>query len=320
MADQTYDPYRTFLLSKSELSALIELRPFRAFRDIAVLWLQIVIAWSVAALVSEWWCTGVALVVIGNRYYSLFIIGHDGLHRRLHRRREVNDLINDVLILGPICAITRVNRGNHMVHHGSLALPEDPDAYKYANRHDRGPVAFIVSLTALPFVVRAVRNVFGRRRRASAPPRESYSARDLAIVTAWQVSLLIGLTYAFGWWGYFVMWWIPVYAFTFCMDLLRVFCEHSTSIDTVSAGLAERLVSFSASRFELTIFAPMNMNNHIAHHLWPSIPYYNLPRASETLEVRMRTLDSSIPRLVIRGSYIRHLVTCLVRSVAGGRQ
>ena len=27
----------------------------------------------------------------------------------------------------------------------------------------------------------------------------------------------------------------------------------------------------------------MNMNFHAAHHLWPSIPYYNLPVASREL-------------------------------------
>jgi fatty acid desaturase len=29
--------------------------------------------------------------------------------------------------------------------------------------------------------------------------------------------------------------------------------------------------------------APMHMNFHAAHHLWPSIPYYNLPIADAEL-------------------------------------
>ena len=29
--------------------------------------------------------------------------------------------------------------------------------------------------------------------------------------------------------------------------------------------------------------SPMNMNYHIGHHLWPSIPYYNLPIADREL-------------------------------------
>jgi fatty acid desaturase len=27
----------------------------------------------------------------------------------------------------------------------------------------------------------------------------------------------------------------------------------------------------------------MNMNYHAAHHLWPSIPYYNLPTADQDI-------------------------------------
>jgi fatty acid desaturase len=47
----------------------------------------------------------------------------------------------------------------------------------------------------------------------------------------------------------------------------------------------------------------MNMNYHAVHHLWPSVPYYNLPIADE--EVRPRAESSG---LEWRGSYFAYLI------------
>src|SRR5690606_30423613 len=131
MAEQLYQPYRTQLISRDDLKRLSRLRPRRVALDIAFLWSQIVAAWSIAALIDMAMVYVIAAVLVGNRYYSLFIIAHDGLHRRLHLKQSVNDAINDWLILGAIGAITRLNRHNHIRHHSSLGLNTDPDRYKF---------------------------------------------------------------------------------------------------------------------------------------------------------------------------------------------
>jgi fatty acid desaturase len=160
MVDQEYQPYRSVLLSKGELAELNRLNFGRAVRDITWLWLQIITAWGIAAFQPRWWIIVLAAAFVGNRYYSLFIIGHDGLHRRLHPRQGVNDLVNDLFVLGPLAAITRINRRNHMRHHGTLACADDPDTYKYQPRWRVGPLAFLFSITGVPFVFRAIKNVY----------------------------------------------------------------------------------------------------------------------------------------------------------------
>jgi fatty acid desaturase len=49
--------------------------------------------------------------------------------------------------------------------------------------------------------------------------------------------------------------------------------------------------------------SPMNMNCHAAHHLWVSIPYYNLPLAD--VEMRAHPLAA---QLEWRRSYAGYLV------------
>ncbi len=271
------------VLTAADIAEFSSLNSTRVVRDTLLLWAQIVAAWFLAAYVGELWVALLLMPWIGTRYYALFIIGHDGLHRRLFQSLERNDLWNDLFVLGPIGAITRLNRHNHMTHHRRLATDEDPDRYKYLRIGRQSKIQVILHLSGLGFVRRSLANVFSGNAstRTTAAASEKYSLRDVAILVGWQAALLGGLTAVFGWWGYFVLWALPVYAFTFCADVLRVFLEHSSLGDDAAADEDGRLVNFHAPFLERVFFAPMSMNLHATHHLWPQFPYYNLGRATE---------------------------------------
>jgi len=115
--------------------------------------------------------------------------------------------------------------------------------------------------------------------------------------------LIGGLSYVFGWWGYPVLWLLPVYVFTFAADIVRVFCEHSLTVADTVADKTIRLISYISNPVERQFFSPNNMNCHIAHHLWPAIPYYNLPEAERI--VRSMAKDGGALRW--RNSYVAHL-------------
>ena len=198
----------------SSCATSIVFRPGRAVRDTLLLWLQILCAWAAVALWPEWWVAALAIPIIGSRYYALYIIGHDGLHRRLFSRPALNDLWNDVAIIGAIGAVTRLNRANHMRHHATLALPNDPDRYKYCAANKPTRLQYAAALTGLPYVIRAVGNVFLARAATTQPAAEAagterYARRDVIILIGWQVALLGGLTCAIGWWAYPVLWLAP---------------------------------------------------------------------------------------------------------------
>jgi fatty acid desaturase len=307
---QSYEPYRSTLLSRDDLRELQQLRPGRAIRDTVLTWLCILAAFALVAAFPRWYVVLAVIPFIGTRYYALLIIGHDGLHRRLFDSPKRSDLWNDLLIIGPIGAVTHLNRRNHMRHHAQLSTEIDPDRYKYIGANKRSRIAFLLVLTGLPYVFRALRNVFAPSPAApkdqAANSRARYGARDLAIIAGWQLVLIGGLTYFIGWWAYPVLWLLPVYAFAFVADLVRVFCEHSMMADDASADRTIRLVSFTSNVFERQFFAPNNMNCHIAHHLWPGIPYYNLPEA----ERRIRRAIAAQPAVALtwRSSYFGYLI------------
>ena len=121
-----YRYFRASLLTPQRIRELAVLRTGRALRDIALCWILILAAFVFVSYYTVWWSVALAFVLIGNRYYALFIIGHDGMHRRVAASTRVNDLICDGLVFGPIGAVTRLNNRNHLEHHYWLGTGKDP--------------------------------------------------------------------------------------------------------------------------------------------------------------------------------------------------
>jgi fatty acid desaturase len=294
---------RRTLLDPQRIKELSKLRPALVVRDTLVCWAIIFGAWVAAASIDTWWAVAAAFVIVGNRFYALFIIGHDGMHRRLFPKTSTNDLFTDVFVLANIGAINRINNRNHLRHHQSLATEADPDRHKHACFNKTTPMATLGYLTGTSSVLRNIGNVFRgeRESRVKDPDRPKYSLRDLAILLGCQGSLIVGLTLGFGWWGYPVLWLAPVYVFTIMADNFRTFVEHSHP-EADHLADAHRLVTNDPPLLEKVLFAPMHMHHHAAHHLWPSIPYYNLPAADAELRQ-----SPGAAELEWRGSYLGYL-------------
>jgi fatty acid desaturase len=286
----SYQHLRKTLIPIDRVRVLSQLRPGRVIWDTAWCWAWILAAWTVVALRTSWWTVLLAIPVIGCRYYALFIIGHDGLHRRLFRRTWANDLFNDLFCYGPIGAITHINNKNHLTHHHYVGTDQDPDRHKYTCLNKATGPTLLGYLSGVRSIFLSVKHVFWDRTRPVAEQHPSlgsgnearYGLRDLAILVGWQTVLIGGLTWAIGWWAYPVLWMLPIFLFTVLADNFRTFAEHSHPEPDDLAD-RHRLITYLSNPVERWFCAPMNMNYHAAHHLWPSIPYYNLPEADEIL-------------------------------------
>ncbi len=308
-ADASIDPYREFrerLLDPERVRHYSRLRPSRVVFDTLRCWASILAAWTAVAIWTEWWVVLISIPTIGTQFYALFVIGHDGMHRRLLPSVRSNDLFNDLFALGPIGAITRINNRNHLAHHRHLSTELDPDRHKHCSYNKRTRLRFVTFLTGLANVYPVIRNVFLRQHFEPANPREMrprYSIRDIAIIMGWQAALIGGLTLAIGWWAFPVLWLMPCYLFMYLTDLSRSFMEHSHPEPDEEAD-DHRLITYRSNFFERLLFAPMNMNYHTVHHLWPSIPYYNLPAADREIRKTGDTVG-----MTWRRSYFAYLWT-----------
>lgn len=302
MVKDPYAPYRQQALPRPLLKELSHVRPWRVVGDTALAWIAIVAAWTGVALSPAWWTVALAIPVIGTRYYALAILGHDGLHRRLFARVPDNDWFCDLFLIGPIGAITRLHNVNHLSHHQHLAQASDPDRHKYIC-NDKGTFAHLLGyLMGIRGLSRSVRNVVTGAAAADAGRlRPRPTMRDVVIIAGWQGALVVGLTSMIGWWAYPVLWVLPVGVFTVLADHWRTFCEHSQP-EADELADDHRLITYVSSPIERLVMAPHNMNLHAAHHLWPSIPYYNLPQADAALRA-----SRFAPELEWRGSYAAYI-------------
>jgi fatty acid desaturase len=293
---QIYRQYRRSLLAPQRVRELSRLRPAIAVRDTLLCWVVIAAAWALVAYHPAWWTVLLAIPVIGTRAYALMIIAHDGLHRRLFHGVQANDLFNDLFIVGAFGAITRVNNRNHLSHHLHLATEDDPDRYKYTCINKNTGLKLLGYLVGAQVFV-SIYNVIVRRggpKRASRGEKVSYQLRDLAILIGWQALLwTVGCVFI-GWWAVLLLWYLPFFVFALLGDNFRTFAEHTVPLADDHAD-EHRLITYISNPIERMFFAPMNMNFHTVHHLWTSIPYYNLPTAdaeirampaAETLEWR----------------------------------
>lgn len=274
---------RRSLLPAARIRELSRVRPARVARDLAGSWGLIIAAWIAAAQLGGPVAAALAAVVVGNRFYALFIIGHDGLHRRLHPDQRRSDLVADLFVMAPIGAITRHNNRNHLLHHQHLATGADPDRFKHGSYNKRSRLQLLGYVTSITSVGTSVAHIFNRGGAAlPKAKRPRRTPRDLALLAGTQLALLVALASLFGWWGYVAMWWAPVFLFTFLADNLRTFAEHGQAASDAEAD-TRRLITNRPRWLERQLLSPMHMNFHAAHHLWPSIPYYNLPIADAEL-------------------------------------
>ena len=302
-----YQGYRRSLLSPQRVRELSELWPARAVLDTIWLWSGILAAFALVAYLPAWWSVLIAIPVIATRYYALLIVGHDGIHRRLFRSPRWNDWFADLFVFGAVGAITRINNQNHLGHHRHLTTGDDPDLHQFTCTNKYAWHLLLAHLTGVTSLWRSFRNVFLERQdqrvvktslqKSPAP----YTIRDVVLIGVWQVCLIGGLTWLVVWWAYPVLWLAPLYL-AFIADNFRAFAEHSQPREDRWAN-EHRLISFTSNPVERMFVAPLNMNYHATHHLWPSIPYYNLPQAD--LEIRHHPNAAGIEW---RGSYFGYLL------------
>lgn len=302
-----YQRYRRALLSPERVRQLSELRPAIAVRDTLWLWSQILVAWSLIAYLPRWWAALIAIPFVAARFYALLIVGHDGIHRRLFRSPRWNDWFSDLCVFGPVGGITRINNQNHLGHHRHLSTPGDPDLHQFTCTNKYHWLLLLGYLTGVTSLWRSFQKVFLRRtqlREAQLGMNGTsgrYTVRDILLIGLWQTALIAGLTYFVAWWAYPVLWLVPIYL-AFAADNFRAFCEHSQPRPEPWAN-EHRLITFLSNPVERLFVAPLNMNYHAAHHLWPSVPYYNLPQADA--EIRNHPAASGMEW---RGTYFGYLL------------
>ena len=224
----------------------------------------------------------VAFVVIGTLQHRLSIVQHEANHYNLFRNRRLNDLIGG--IAANSVGFTMAYRDQHNTHHRLLGSPEDPDDPNY-RPYPASLTYFLRDLLTHVSGVAAVLQ-FARQTSAKQQPRRQKGARarDWGVigVCAVQAALVTAFWTAGHPLYYLLLWIAPLVCCAKTLTHFRNLAEHVILRDIDDPELS-RLRTLRSNPIERFFFAPMNFHLHAEHHFYPSIPYYNLPRAHELM-------------------------------------
>jgi fatty acid desaturase len=273
--------------------------PWRA--SAAVLQDVAVIALAAAVALAFWpsvLVVGVCVFLIGTRQHALFIIAHDAAHYLLYENRRLNDLVGRAAatVQGLSMCTYRVI---HRLHHNNLYGELDPDTALHGG-YPRGRAYLVKKLlkdlsgftawkTYAYFLggapaLNTATNVALRPLDDTSAKLKDEARRDRNAVIAFHVVLLV----VFAWSGYLlqylVLWILPLVTVVQAILRLRAISEHGATTDFSSPLTAAR-TNMLPRWLEWLLF-PHHVNYHIEHHLYASVPHYNLPRLHREMAAR----------------------------------
>ena len=253
------------------------------------LWL-VAHCWAVigaAMWVGAMWPVTVPLMVlvVGTRQLGLFILMHDAAHGLLHADRRVNDWVGHWLCSASLHAY----RPYHLQHHRYVQQTEDPDLVLSAP----------FPITRASLARKAVRDLTGQtfikqrfghiaERLARRAPGESALAlfmqelakdRRFLIGNALGFALFAALGFA---WVWLAMWLLPMMTWLMLVSRIRNIAEHALVAQNEADPLRQARTTH-ANLIERAFIAPYRVNYHCEHHMFTSVPCWNLAAAHRAL-------------------------------------
>lgn len=230
----------------------------------------------------------ITVLLIGGRISGLGVLQHEAVHFRLHPNRKLNDWISDLFAAWPLGFSTDSYRAiRHFPHHRSIGLKDDPHRWQtYENNDDwvfpKKKTRLIIQLIKvmllgpIDFAISFSRSLTYSPKKY--PSKLSYTIRIL------YYSLLLGCCIAFPQfgWGVVIYWLIPLLLWYPVLKEWRLMAEHfgiSKEADLHGDGTRTTVIGW----FGKTFLVPHNLNYHVEHHQYPSVPFFNLPKLHDIM-------------------------------------
>jgi fatty acid desaturase len=255
--------------------------------------------WLAANGHSLWWMLPIyaatALAIGGWTQNRLAVLIHESSHYLLFKNRVLNDVAGNLLVAFPLFAALGNYREGHWTHHRHVNDPEhDPDLKRLGKHHPRdfpiGKWRFLweyVLLQALPN--NAISYLKGRAAYIAKPVSDHGSLKNAEVLSrpmfrtlriGYVVVLIAALTW-FGWWPhYLLLWVVPMISIYPAMLFLREIAHHGNYPDN---GDFTNSRVYMGMWLERQVFFPFNEQNHVLHHMFPTIPWHKSLAAHDVM-------------------------------------
>lgn len=294
-ADRDFSAIGGYMIDRTQLLAevrrLSEVDNLKGAWCIIRQWLIIALAIGIALWTKSWAAWVIAAVTCATRQHAFAIIMHDATHYRLFTNRWLNDVMSDFFCAFPIGLSTQLYRKEHMEHHRYTNTDKDPywtnmrahEDWRWPKMHiDSFKLFFkdVVGLNAIQiFFILSQWSPWPRVLKLDKGNNTLTPAEQRRWVL-FVILILIGLYLTNGWIPFLLLWVMPLFTVFGVLFRMRGVAEHLVLEGTHELNSSRHV---DATLLERWSIAPLNANYHIAHHLFPSVPLYNLPELQRIL-------------------------------------
>jgi len=226
-----------------------------------------------------------AMLVFGLVQVALFAPAHEATHQTAFASRQAN-LIVGWLAACPSLLNLHFYSAYHFAHHRHTQIPgRDPELDMAAPDGLRAYIRRILGVPYWQLRLLVIMDCWrGNLRRYPYVSDQAATAiiRSVRLMTGTMAGGAVASALLFGWTTPFVFWILPQ---LFCQPFLRayVLAEH-TGCTMDRNGLTNTRTTLTNAAVRLLMW---NMPFHAEHHLYPSIPFHQLPGAHAALRDRL---------------------------------
>ncbi len=227
------------------------------------------------------------IILFGLLMNGVINLMHECAHYHVFDKRSYNIVLGQ-WILGPLFfANFETYRERHWHHHKFLGNSDDTkDAYLVNVHGENVLIYFLICLTG----IEAIKKFFGQIKKNPGTGKSEKQSMNwilrLLLFHAVFAIVLFFLSYFFhrniqealtvSVYVYCIVYLYSIMSITIFTATLRAIAEHQlTSFDIIREGRAS-LRNFNCSVFSRIIFGSYGFGEHLTHHEYPAIPYYNL--------------------------------------------
>lgn len=283
-------------LTSEELQKLTKLRTWRSLFGVLSDWLIIAGTFAIIIAYPNPFTYIFGFLLISRQQLALGLLMHDASHRRLASSAKFSDWIGQWLCGAPLFFSMFSYQKLHLKHHRDPLVKDDPDyslisGYPISKQslfrkllRDATGLSYIKFIRYFIYMARKPKDPSTQETKKIITHQGSMSLASVAGSILITNLILFGILYSVNHpWLYLTHWFLPMATGLQLLLRIRGIAEHAGYEPNPDQRMNSRTV---VSPIQTFIFAPHYAHYHLEHHVYPAVPYYNLPKLHRLLKER----------------------------------